>query len=187
MYSFASLLSITRERELFEKISAAKSLFVTLFSEVGNQVGLVDLNEIHPDQKGMKISKGNELQQCPYQVLDIIRDFNKESGLNIRVLHWWGRGLFLQLYFGRMHPFLQTPGLEKLAQSRFYLCKADRWNYQKIIDEQHLEPFDTQNLPNHLLHYSHLQLLKSLPIREPERLVPELVLEIRQLYSLLGE
>ncbi|WP_154856924.1 hypothetical protein [Cyclobacterium xiamenense] len=185
MYSFASLLSITRERELFEKISAAKKLFVTIFSEVGNRVGSVDLTEIHAGQKGIKISKGNELQHCPYQVLDIIRDFDPESGLNIRVLHWWGRGLFLQLYLGRIHPFLRTSQVEKLTQYEFNLCKADRWNYQQIIDQDKMEPFEVQYLPEHLLHYSHLQLIKTLPITEPDQVIQDVSLEIKRLYSLL--
>ncbi len=50
--------------------------------------------------KGCKVSKGNQLDRLPYQVLDIVRDFDPLTGFNIRLLNWWGNGFYVFITYG---------------------------------------------------------------------------------------
>src|SRR5690606_15294657 len=95
---------ILANTSLFEKIHQLKHSFISVFSEIANEISSGELMKLHPGSQGIKISRGNELQHCPYQVLDIIRDFTKDHGFNIRILNWWGRGLFIFVFFGRNNP-----------------------------------------------------------------------------------
>lgn len=182
----SELLSITRDRQLFEKISAAKRLIVSIFSDVGNQLASVDLREVHAREKGIKISKGNELRQCPYQVLDIIRDFDMDKGLNIRILHWWGRGMFLFLFFGKNHPALKNLFAKKRNLDEFSVCLTDRWDYSEIIDHRKNRNVNSLNLDNHLQFFAHLQLVKPISVGETEALTDTILAEIITLLSLIG-
>src|SRR5690606_19496636 len=98
LFIFVSMTSLKpsqiaklHDRLLFEEIHHLKSYFIRLFSDLANEISLDYLQVLHPQSQGIKISKGNELQHCPYQVLDLIRDFDIHMGLNIRVMNWWGR------------------------------------------------------------------------------------------------
>jgi hypothetical protein len=182
----SELLSITQDRKLFEKISAAKRLIVRIFSDVGNQLAGANLREVHATEKGIKISKGNELQQCPYQVLDIIRDFDMDKGLNIRILHWWGRGMFLFLFFGKNHPSLKNFYAKKKNLEEFSVCHSDRWNYSEIIDHRKTRHVNSLNLDNHLQFFAHLQLVKPISLGETEALAESILAEITALLSLIG-
>lgn len=180
------LLSVTLDRKLFEKISAAKNFTISVFSEVGNQLAKVNLKKVHARDKGVKISKGNELRQCPYQVLDIIRDFDMDRGLNIRILHWWGRGLFLFLFFGENHPALKNLVAKKISLPEFSVCLTDRWDYGGIIDNLKTQNFDLIQLEEHLRMFSHLQLVKPICLDKKEALSETIMGEITASLSLIG-
>ncbi len=182
----SELLSITLDRKLFEKISAAKRLVVSIFSEVGNQLASINLKEVHATEKGIKISKGNELRQCPYQVLDIVRDFDMNKGLNIRILHWWGRGTYLFLFFGKNHPALNKLLAKKRNLDEFSVCLTDRWDYSEIIDHRRNRNVNSVNLNKHLQLFAHLQLVKPIPLGETEVLTESILAEIITLLSLIG-
>ncbi|MDN3686567.1 hypothetical protein [Cyclobacterium jeungdonense] len=184
--SHTELLSITRDRNLFEKISAAKNLIVSVFSEVGNQLATVNLKEVHATEKGIKISKGNELRQCPYQVLDIVRDFDMNKGLNIRILHWWGRGMFLFLFFGKNHPALENLLPKKSHVHEFSVCMTDRWDYGEIIDNGKTQHFSSIKIKEHLRIFSHLQLVKPICIAKNEAISETLISEITESLTLIG-
>src|SRR5690606_14720249 len=101
------------------------------------EISLDYLQVLHPQSQGIKISKGNELQHCPYQVLDLIRDFDKHMGFNIRVMNWWGRGLFIFVFLGGNHANANPQGafvstLSSLGQS--LTTTASPWQYARIFD-----------------------------------------------------
>ncbi|WP_194774764.1 hypothetical protein [Pararhodonellum marinum] len=108
---------------------------VTLFSNVANKLSLEDLIKIHPQSKGIKISKGNELKSCPYQVLDVFRDFDLLEGRNIRILHWWGYGMFVLDFFGQDKAIHEVVNA-RFKEGYFLSVSSDPFDYPKIIDSQ---------------------------------------------------
>lgn len=182
---FDQLLPLTLDKALFEKISLAKKAFISILSLVGNTIPLEKLARIHINQKGIKISQGNELQGCPYQVLDIVRDFDVNHGLNLRVLHWWGRGAFLFIYFGSQHPKLQaTENLYSwIKENSFNLCKGNLWDYKRIIDEKKIilsENIERDQLIEHLKSETPFQIIKPIPIVDRPTFEHNLVKEITE-------
>lgn len=97
-------LHILEDENLFLGIHRLKTQFVSLFSGIANQISDQELAIFHPAAQGSKITKGNELQHCPYQVLDLVRNFDKKEGFNIRFLNWWGNGLYVLVFFGSERP-----------------------------------------------------------------------------------
>lgn len=93
-------LELLANNSLFQKIKEQTNLIEDLFHGLANDFPQSELLQLHPNSKGTKISKGYNLEKAPYQVLDLIRDFDGESGFNIRVLNWWGHGLYIFVYFG---------------------------------------------------------------------------------------
>ena len=189
--SLSQSLKLTSDRELFENISLAKKTFVKLFSRVGNEFSNESLNLAHKYHKGIKISQGNELQHCPYQVLDIIRDFDISHGLNIRILHWWGRGIYLLIFMGNHHPSLKSlaPLLGLIKTREYGLCKNDLWAYKEIIDGKGFETADSlnkENLAEHLKSEIPFQLIKSLPTGEADLLERLIINEVDDFLTWIG-
>lgn len=141
------VLKTVNDRRLLEQIRHCKDVFEDLFVNVSNRLNIE--NDLYKEtgwNKGSKISKGNELEHCPYQVLDVIRDFDRERGLNIRVLNWWGRGLFFFLMIGKDNPLLNSvtkpPFSEHLIKERFKISQAlSLWAYGEIIDHSNYVGF----------------------------------------------
>lgn len=165
-YLNESAINLLHNRVLFEEIHQLKSFFISVFSALANEIPLSYLSSIHSNSQGTKISKGNELGHCPYQVLDIIRDFDKEQGFNVRILNWWGRGLFILVYAGRNNrKMLENPSLLSALQFHGYLLSktASPWDYTKMIDQGCLETLpQIEHLGSHLDQYHHLQMVKKI-------------------------
>lgn len=163
-------IKLLEDRTLFEEIHELKSSFILLFSDLANEISPNELLDLHPTSQGLKISKGNELQHCPYQVLDIIRDFDKEQGLNIRLLNWWGRGLYIFIFFGKYNEkiLLDNRVLDKLQLLGYQLSKTSSpWDYKNMIDSGNLEPIKgTAQLSDHLQKFNYLQLVKKIAYRD---------------------
>lgn len=157
-------LKLLNDRSVFEEISNLKLFFVSVFSQVGNDFSTNDILQIHPGSKGLKISRGNELLSCPYQVLDIVRDFDMNKGFNIRILNWWGRGLFVFVFFGYENRFLieDSRFLSWLQHHEYLLAKSgSAWDYEQIIDKNQTEPIHGAiQLTTHLRHFPFTQFVK---------------------------
>lgn len=87
-------------RGFFESYQEQLELIELLFAETANEFPQKLLKSYFPNAKGSKLSKGINLGHFPYQVLDIVRDFDPESGFNIRYLNWWGHGFFVIITYG---------------------------------------------------------------------------------------
>lgn len=165
-------MQLLNNRSFFEEIHQLKSFFTQLFSDLANDISTDDLLAVHPSSKGMKISKGNELAHCPYQVLDIVRDFDREIGFNIRVLNWWGRGLYIFIFLGKNNPKLMgDPLFISQMQANGYLMSKtlSPWDYQGMIDDGEVGPIlNFEELLSNLQDFTYLQLVKK--VNYPESL-----------------
>jgi hypothetical protein len=86
-------IDLLKDKSIFDQIQVQKSIFIEIFTELANQYPQSKLTKFHSNARGVKVSHGINLDQYPYQVLDIFRDFDLNSGLNVRVLNWMGHGL----------------------------------------------------------------------------------------------
>lgn len=119
------------DRDIIPRQNRLKAAFWEILAEVGNSLGPEILTKIHPVSRGTKLSKGNDLLGYPYQVLDLIRDFDPNDGLNVRVLNWFGHGLFLFVLLGKHHP--KAP-LAQLRESNWAFDLAPTpWEYPEIL------------------------------------------------------
>lgn len=187
MYTLEDALAIYKNKALFEEIHQAKMSALRLLENVSNRIDLNELAEMHAGHKGVKISKGNELEHCPYQVLDVVRDFDPTRGLNIRLLHWWGYGMFLFVLLGK--DYLGKEALEKLLFSEplrgFVVSKVPTpFDYKRILEEAEQAGFKNpvgEDLSS--LAEGRIQLVKKIPYEDDFMLLENrLVTEITQLF-----
>jgi len=127
-------LPLWRDKELIIRQNKLKGAFWDLFSEIGNTTVANEICQAHSPSKGVKLTKGNDLLGFPYHVLDLIRDFNTETGLNIRLLNWFGHGLFLFVLFGKNHPLAKSDFFSKVGF--FYALSPSPWDYPELLLDQ---------------------------------------------------
>lgn len=126
-------LELWLNADLFRRQNILKSQFISLLEEISNSFSENDFSEFSKKSKGTKISKGNDLLGFPYQVLDLIRDFDLNSGINIRLLNWYGNGFFQTVLLGknRLNP------IESLLDLGFsYGLSENQWDYPDLILKQ---------------------------------------------------
>jgi hypothetical protein len=184
-------LELFFNKSLFEKIHFLKSRFANLLTEVSNDLPQEKLLQIYPSSKGTKISMGNELQHCPYQVLDIFRNFDKANGHNIRVLNWWGHGLYLFVHFGKnpSRELVGHRGYEKFLEQQYSLTTGSSpWDYQGIIQKTSISrPIDLDSVKSVYSQFGYLQWLKEIPLENNyEKLKETLLQELESLFRFNG-
>lgn len=124
-------LKLWLDQDIIPRQNKLKALFWEILAEVGNSVDSEKLIKIHANSRGVKLSKGNDLLGYPYQVLDLIRDFDPNEGLNIRVLNWFGHGLFLFVLFGKSYPKVPFRHLNK--HNWAFDQATTPWDYPEIL------------------------------------------------------
>lgn len=127
-------LKLVQDKELFEKIKAQSDLYTRLFQQVADEFPQEMILAKHLGSKGSKISMGYRLENCPYQVLDIVRDFDENTGWNIRLLNWWGHGLFLFVLYGKSTFQKMINSIQRLDHSYQFSTTPSPWEYKKIIE-----------------------------------------------------
>lgn len=124
-------LDLWLDQEIVLRQNKLKAKFWKILGEVGNRIDPELLLKIHPASRGTKLSKGNDLLGYPYQVLDLVRDFNPTDGLNIRVLNWFGHGIYLFVLIGKNHP--KAP-IQQLNKHQWVFDQASTpWDYPDIL------------------------------------------------------
>ncbi|MBC6368613.1 hypothetical protein [Algoriphagus sp. AK58] len=123
-------LDLWLDKSLIQRQNQLKYQFIEVFEEVGNSFSNEELKQFFPSSKGKKITKGNDLEGFPYLVLDLVRDFDLDSGLNIRFLNWFGHGMYLALFFGKNISF-PSP---LLLENGFHFGLVDKpWDFPELI------------------------------------------------------
>lgn len=132
---------LLEDQNIWTEINQQTTLFLALFTELSNEYRQDRLSTIIASSKGCKVTKGLQLQGRPYQVLDIIRNFNEEDGFNIRILNWWGHGLFIVVLAGKN----RRQGIMKFAHDhpKYEISvDSDIWNYGKILSSSSKNPLE---------------------------------------------
>ncbi|WP_215223511.1 hypothetical protein [Echinicola shivajiensis] len=171
-------IELLENEPLQYQIHQLKEQFINLFASIANQISDKELALLHTDHKGKKISKGNELQHCPYQVLDIVRDFDKKKGFNIRFLNWWGHGLYIIVYYG-VDKIPSSEIYQSYLSNGFSLGRTGSpWDYKGMITHQmHSNEIPFEKLPEHLNKFRHLQLLKRIPYKAKTKDLEKSIIE----------
>lgn len=176
-------LNLWQDREFQQKYNRLKAEFWEILGAVGDSVSLDEISKTHPNPKGKKLSKGNDLLGFPYQVLDLIRDFDLNGGLNIRVLNWFGHGMFLLVLIGK-NSFPKPPVI--FLEFGFSLgLTSSPWDYPELI----LESSSTKSPESdQLKDLPYFQWIKPIPIA-PERdiIVALLSSEIKKVIDCLTQ
>ena len=124
-------LHLWLDKTLVQRQNQLKTHFLDLFEQLGNSVTNEELNRFFSNSKGKKISKGNQLLGFPYLVLDLIRDFDLDSGCNIRFVSWFGHGLYCCVFLGKK--MLQPDQL--FIENGFLLGRNDLpWDLAAQVD-----------------------------------------------------
>ena len=114
-------LALWLDQSVFIRQNQLKADFLQLFEQVGNSFSNEELTAFYSNSRGKKISKGNQLAGFPYLVLDLIRNFDLQAGCNIRLVSWFGHGLYCFLFFGERKRYPDT----------FFLTAGFKWGDPK--------------------------------------------------------
>lgn len=124
-------LALWLDKSIVIRQNQLRADFLDLFEQVGNSFSNEELTNFFGNSKGKKISKGNQLLGFPYLVLDLIRDFNLDTGCNIRLVSWFGHGLFCCAFFGKNRS--HDPDL--FLEGGFQLGKGDKpWDLKLQLE-----------------------------------------------------
>ncbi len=124
-------LALWLDNSIVIRQNKLKADFLDLFEQVGNTFSNKKLTSFFANSKGKKISKGNQLHGFPYLVLDFVRDFNLDSGCNIRLVSWFGHGLFCCVYFGKN----VSHASDLFLESGFQLGREDKpWDLKLQLE-----------------------------------------------------
>lgn len=135
-------LELWLDKSIIERQNQLKSQFLQLLESVGNSISNKDLSNFFTTSRGKKITKGNDLLGYPYHVLDLVRDFDKTSGCNIRLLNWFGHSFFILIFLGKT---VRMPSKE-LVNLGFQLGQVDDpWDFGALILEKKVTRFPTES------------------------------------------
>ncbi len=123
-------LDLWLNKELIQQQNQLKNQFQVILEGAGNSFSLDEFKKISPKSRGIKLTKGNDLLGFPYQVLDLIRDFDSDNGVNIRILNWFGNGLFITVRLGKSR---KNPVSEFLANGFSFGLSENQWDYPDLI------------------------------------------------------
>lgn len=175
-------LKLFEDLELFEKIKTQSDLYIHLFKMLAEDFPQGFILTKHKATKGVKISSGYRLENCPYQVLDIVRDFDENTGWNIRLLNWWGHGLYIFVLYGRSTFEKMKLSIQRMEDNYQQSDQPSPWNYKKIITEKKKfsPPLTTDNLSGS----NYFQVFKKIEIDPcPEKALSILKKEITFIFD----
>jgi hypothetical protein len=156
-------LELWLDKSIIERQNQLKNQFLRILESVGNSISNEELTSFFKESRGKKITKGNDLLGYPYQVLDLLRDFDKNSGCNIRLLNWFGHGFFILIFLGKS---TKLPSKE-LGDLGFQLGLVDDpWDFGALI----LDKKVTQSPSETEIQKADFQLwIKEIPITTEEK------------------
>ena len=96
-------LRVILNQSFFKVKAAAIEKIAQQFAEIADELTTIyqqyaPLISYAPKQLQSKISKGENLQQLPFLILDLPKHFTTEEVFSFRLLFWWGKGFTLFLH-----------------------------------------------------------------------------------------
>ncbi|RIW15050.1 hypothetical protein D0X99_11410 [Algoriphagus lacus] len=173
-------LDLWLNSDLFRRQNLLKSQFIAILEEVGNNFPNRDLTRISPNSRGIKISKGNDLLGFPYQVLDLIRDFDTLEGVNIRLLNWFGNGFFITVLIGKNR---NNPIKEFLEMEFSFGQSENQWDYPDLILTKNFTTSQEKISKSELGFHHWIKRVDLLP--EPQTIVKYLNGELKKIIGIL--
>lgn len=173
-------LGLWLEGDLIRRQNILKEQFIEILEEVANAFPAREFETLSPRSRGSKVSKGNDLLGLPYQVLDLIRDFDAENGTNVRLLNWFGQGFYISVLLGKHQ---SNPLAQMLERGFSYCLGEDKWDYPDLIIHQN----HTTNQELILRKGGEFHLwVKPFPIQEnPKKNILALIEEIKKIIGIL--
>jgi hypothetical protein len=170
-------LNLWLDRAYWEAQNQLRIYFWDILGNVSNAIDPAWFAQIHPSHKGKKLARGNDLGGFPYQVLDLIRDFDLQNGLNIRVLNWFGNGLYIFVLIGKENRYLEKDFFE---QNSFHFgLSASPWSYQELIE---LQLFTKNPSAEEIEKSTHIQWFKQVETKNiQEDIQAKLTAEIKKI------
>lgn len=126
-------LNLWKDHQLFKRQHRLKLQFWEMFSRIAENISDESLSKIYRKHKSKKLSRGNDLIGMPYHVLDIVRNFDPISGFNIRVLNWFGNGIYLIILTGNENSEKVSTILYN--NDFYYGLTESPWDYPGLILE----------------------------------------------------
>lgn len=123
-------LALWLNADLIQRQNQVKTQFISVLMDVGNSFTVDEFSKISSRNRGIKLSKGNDLVGFPYQALDLIRDFDSKNGANIRILNWFGNGLYITVLLGNER---KNPINEFLECGFYFGLSENLWDYPDLI------------------------------------------------------
>lgn len=176
-------LNFWLDREFLQKHNRLKAEFWEILGKVGDSISLEEISKTHPRPKGKKLSRGNDLLGFPYQVLDLVRDFDLSGGLNIRVLNWFGHGMFLFVLIGKDK--FSEPQLNFLENDFSLGLTSSPWDYPELILESNSTKSPESDLMQELAFFQWFKPL-SIPL-EKSLIADHLSSEIKKVIDMLTQ
>lgn len=173
-------LDLWLNADLIQRQNILKNQFLAVLEEVSAAVSLEDLRLISTDSKGVKISKGNALLDFPFQVLDIIRDFDPNTGINIRLLNWIGVGFFSFVLLGAQR---NNPAAIFLDLGYGYGLSDDKWDYENVVMKKNFT-LDLSTIESSKLKFHHWFKPLDLP-RQPTAVIDLFDDEVKKILEVL--
>lgn len=173
-------LDLWLDAELIRRQNLLKRQFLSILEEVASSLTKEELQAISQNSRGVKISKGNDLLGFPYQVLDLIRDFDQAEGMNIRLLNWIGVGFFITILIGKNK---ENP-IEQLLKHGFsFGLSESQWDYPDLILNQNTtqEVKKIQEKPQGFSHW--IRKMEVNP--EPQVFSHQLLEEVKKMLGIL--
>jgi hypothetical protein len=172
-------------KDFFHHFHDQVKIIQDLFTEIANHFPQEKLKEYFIQARGCKVSKGNQLELLPYQVLDIVRDFDPQTGFNIRLLNWWGNGFYIFLTYGSQikHQF-KNDWLSKFHDFQISFTKSP---YDYTVNEKNSLILNKKNITLAINSSNQLQIWKKLDISEDpgttSKMICQLLTDIFELHG----
>lgn len=166
--------------DIIQQQNLLKKQFAFVFEGLGNSFSVQEFQRISPKSRGFKISRGNDLLGFPYQVLDLVRDFDSENGINIRLLNWFGNGLFITILLGKNR---RNPIQELINLGFYFGLSENKWDYQDLILNENSTQEKNEIIRSKLLFHHWIKEHKV--ASNPADLTEKLRLELKKIIGIL--
>ncbi|MGY6743872.1 MAG: hypothetical protein ACXIUQ_14130 [Cecembia sp.] len=172
------LVFISHSKNFFLHFQQQVGILEKIFTEVANAFPQEKLLAYHEQAKGCKISKGNQLEGLPYQVLDLIRDFDPDTGFNIRFLHWWGKGCYVFVTYGKQRKNLNALNQSSPWEGFNFSLSPSPFNYLEIVETpRSIRALDTKALASS---EHQLQIWKKIDMNKSAFVMAESLLKLTE-------